>query len=151
MYKTAALVFIVQNVKNNMKNILTLLLFSCLVFSCLHKVSKQDGNFGFDVSQEFVQGSEDIPLLEGMEKIADDSSLGFDSNAGSVINSTYGTKIGLKKTKEFYLKILPKMGWVITSNSHDCAEFKRENEKLEVILEDEGGVHMVRFFISSGI
>ncbi len=133
-----------------MKNILILILFSCLAFSCLQKISKQDSNFDFKPSEEFVQGSEDIPLLQGMEKISGDS-LGFDSNSGSIINSGYSTKISLNKTKNFYLKTLPQMGWKIKKDLENYAEFTRENEKLEIEFENKGGLHLVRFFISSGI
>jgi hypothetical protein len=133
-----------------MKKIIALLLFTCLAFSCLQKTSKQDKTFGFSVSQEFVQGSEDIPLLVGMEKISDDS-LGFDSNSGSVINSSYTSKTSLRKTKDFYLKTLPEMGWEVYKNSHDLTIFKRENEKLEIEFDNKNGLNVVRFFISSAI
>jgi hypothetical protein len=136
--------------KINMKNILTLLLFACLAFSCLQKVSKQDGSSEFAASEEFVQGSEDIPLLRGMEKMPDES-LGFDSNSGSVISSSYKSEVELKKVKNFYLKTLPRMGWNTTSDSNNCIEFTRENEKLEIEFEEQDDVNMVKFFISSGI
>ena len=63
-----------------------------------------------DVSEDFAQGSEDVPLLVGMEKIFDES-VGFDSESGSIMSSSYTSKISLKKIKNFYSKTLVQMGW----------------------------------------
>lgn len=101
-------------------------------------------------SEEFAQGSEDIPLLVGMEKISGDS-LGFDSNSGSIISSSYEVKADFKKVRNFYLETLPQMGWKLVQNGEKSAVFKRDKEKLEIEFIQNGKMKRVNFFISSAI
>lgn len=133
-----------------MKKILLIVFFSFLFASCLQKISQKSEIAEEKVSEEFVQGSEDIPLLAVMEKISEDS-LGFDSDTGSIMSSSYETKSDLKKVKNFYLKTLPQLGWKLTKNSAKKSFFKREKEKLEIEFDDQNGRNVVRFFISSVI
>ncbi len=138
-----------------MKKILILapffLLFSCTYLDQLdQKIQKfvhhEDNEI--KASEEFVQGSEDIPLLVGMEKISD-GALGFDSASGSIITSSYSTNLEQEKVKTFYLKTLPEMGWNITRNAKDSIDFKREKENLEIEFAKEEKLQVVRFFVSS--
>jgi len=157
----AARAFIVQPVKSNMKKIFAILLLSIFTFSC--------ENFSFDkfkksfektvspqeeeevvASEEFAQGSEDVPLIIGMEKISEDS-LGFDSSSGSIVSSTYTTKIKEKDVRDFYLKTLPPMGWKIVKNIQEKIVLKRDRENLEIEFAKENGKNVVRFFISSAL
>lgn len=123
------------------------LLFSCSEMKSFFSTKEQK----LKVTEDFVQGSEDIPLLAGMSKISSES-VGFDSNAGSIISSSYATKSDLKKVKKFYIETLPQMGWkqVKGANKHSIS-FKREKEKLEIDFSDEDGKKIVKFFISSAI
>ncbi|MBU6140763.1 MAG: hypothetical protein KGP29_04300 [Proteobacteria bacterium] len=141
-----------------MKKILILVPFF-LLFSCtyLDHFDKEIQKFvhhdevvaeELKASEEFVQGSEDIPLLVGMEKISDEA-LGFDSASGSIITSSYSTNLEREKIKIFYLKTLPEMGWNITGNAKDSIEFKREKENLEIEFAKEEKLQVVRFFVSS--
>ncbi len=134
-----------------MKKILTLISISFLLFSCgdLKKFLAEEST-GIEASEEFVQGSEDIPLLVGMNKTADET-LGFDSSNGSIIFSSYSTKIDLIQIKNFYLKTLPQMGWSVIKNSENSASFKRENESLEIEFRKEDEKNIVQFFISSAV
>ncbi len=133
-----------------MKKILILITISLLSFSC----SKDF--FSFFKSQEerpsndFVQGSEDIPLIIGMKKLPDES-VGFDSDAGSIISSSYETKDNLSNVREFYLKTLPKLGWKVNKKNRAKVIFSRENEKLEIEFNKEKKSHVVRFFISTAL
>lgn len=127
------------------------LLFSCSYLDQLDKeiqkfVHREKG--GPAVSEEFVQGSEDIPLLLGMEKISD-GALGFDSAAGSIISSSYSTDLTKNQIKDFYLQTLPQMGWTITRNAEDVIDSKRDKEKLEIEFATEEKAQVVRFFVSS--
>jgi hypothetical protein len=90
-------------------------------------------NIKIEVSQDFVQGSEDVPLLVGMEKIFEES-LGFDSASGSIMSSSYETEISAEKIESFYQKTLPQMGWKIKKTDSRNLVFKRENENLEIEL-----------------
>lgn len=100
------------------------------------------------VSEEFVSGSEDIPLLVGMQKFSD-GALGFDSAVGSIISSSYSSNLDKNEVKIFYLKTLPQMGWSVVRNSIDSAKFKRDKEDLEIEFAEENGAKVVRFFYSS--
>lgn len=138
-----------------MKKILLLIPFF-LLFSCadLQKLERKFQQLihkpveGPQASEEFVQGSEDIPLLVGMEKIFD-GALGFDSASGSIIASSYSTNLEQKQIKIFYLKTLPEMGWNIAQNTENSIKFKREKEDLEIEFAEEEKMQVVRFFISS--
>ena len=132
-----------------MKKFLTLILISTLVFSCTKKSSKDDKVFHYKALEEFVQGSEDIPLIAGMHRILEDV-VGFDTNSGSIINSSYSTKLDLEKIKEFYLKTLPTMGWIVVKQSDSKLNFKREKEKLEIYFKkNKKASNVVKFFLSS--
>lgn len=100
------------------------------------------------VSEEFVQGSEDIPLLQGMEKTFDEG-LGFDSTNGSIMSSVYEAKISSEDIKNFYVKTLPQMGWKIKKKEGSKISFKREKESLEIEFFNQNEKNLIRFFISS--
>ena len=101
-----------------------------------------------DVSEDFVQGSEDIPLLVKMDKMFDES-LGFDSASGSIMSSSYESKVDLEKVKSFYEKTLPQMGWKLVKSDVKNSAFEREKEKLEIEFSNQEKKKVVKFFISS--
>lgn len=135
-----------------MKKFLTLFSLSLLLFSCTklqfpsQPIPAQPESLR--ASEDFVQGSEDIPLLVGMEKISEDS-LGFDSDSGSIMSSSYATKIDLERVKNFYRKTLPHMGWRVVKSNLGKLKFRREKEKLEIDFVKQNDKEVVRFFISS--
>ncbi|MBM3580226.1 MAG: hypothetical protein FJX34_05590 [Alphaproteobacteria bacterium] len=126
-----------------------LFLFSCgeLEKKFHHLVVQQNEKSALLASEEFVQGSEDIPLPVGMEKILDDS-VGFDSESGSIISSSYSTTASLEQVRKFYLTTLPQMGWSLTSSEHNSLNFQRDKEKLEIELATETKENIVKFLIS---
>jgi hypothetical protein len=141
----------VINVKNKiMQKILSLLLISFLTFSCTNTFHNSENFAEEKVSSDFVQGSEDVPLLVGMEKISDDS-LGFDSPAGSIMASSYETKSDLERIKNFYQKTLPQMGWDLKKSDIAKLKFERDKEKLEIEFVNQNGQDLVRFFLSSAL
>ena len=133
-----------------MKKILTLISLSFLLFSCAETFAPKVAIVQLKISEDFVQGSEDIPLLVGMEKISGDS-VGFDSSSGSIMASSYAVKEDLKIIKGFYIKILPTMGWRFISQSETKLVLKRENEKLEIEFIKQRKVNILKFFISSAL
>jgi hypothetical protein len=137
-----------------MKKILTLIPLTFLIFSCVktlkNTVSQKKEPVEIRVSEDFIQGSEDIPLLLGMNKIFDDS-LGFDSSSGSIMTSSYETQIDLERVKNFYHKTLPQMGWKLVLSDIGKSKFKREKEKLEIDFVNQNGKNIVRFFLSSAV
>lgn len=132
-----------------MKKILVLISSFFLIFSCadLFKTKTPEPK----ASPDFVQGSEDIPLLAGMEKISDDDTIGFDSSSGSIISSSYTTDLNKRQIRNFYIQTLPQLGWEVIKNLENNLSFKRENENLEIEFTDENDKKMVKFFISSAL
>lgn len=146
-----------------MKKFLPLFALLFLVFSCNRteiktpqnpvyaEIPSNGGAFEkMSISQDFVQGSEDIPLLEQMEKIFDEG-LGFDSASGSIMSSSYKSKVALEKVKSFYAKTLPQMGWKLIKSDKKKSVFEREKEKLEIEFMTQEKQKIVRFFISSNL
>ena len=142
--------FFVLNVKSDfMKKILFCFLLFC-TSSCLKKqpeISLQSEE-KTQPSNEFVQGSEDIPLLKGMEKSSEET-FGFDSRSGSILTSEYVTKNSFKAVKKFYSQTLPQMGWKLHATADHQITFKREKEKLEIEFKQNGKQNKVKFFYSS--
>ncbi len=103
-----------------------------------------------EASTDFVQGSEDIPLLKGMEKIFDES-LGFDSPSGSIMSSSYESNMPLENIKKFYGKTLPQMGWNLKKTEPSKLSFKREKENLEIEFIKQDKKNIIKFFISSSL
>lgn len=97
-----------------------------------------------------MQGSEDIPLPVGMEKILGDS-VGFDSESGSIISSSYSTTASLEQVRKFYLTTLLQMGWSLTGSGQNSLNFQRDKEKLEIELATEDKQNIVKFLISSAL
>lgn len=143
-----------------MKKICALLLLTFLFSCCLVKkfdnpvkpieTPIKEESAKIEVSHDFAQGSEDVPLLVGMEKIFEES-LGFDSSSGSIMSSSYETKIGSEEIKSFYQKTLPQMGWKMKKTITKKLVFKRENESLEIEIFKKSNKTIVKFFISSAV
>lgn len=149
-----AQLFIATIVKNNclvkMKNFLKIAVILSLttLFSCSKEESTTTSHKSeHEISQDFVQGSEDIPLLISMEKIQDEG-LGFDSPSGSIMTSSYESTLSKTKIAKFYTKTLPQMGWTLDSSESDTLKFTRENEELEIDLSTQDHKTVIRFLIS---
>lgn len=87
------------------------------------------------VAGAFVEGMEDIPLLEGLEQITkDDISFG---NEEARLVEAYVTsrKIKFKQVERFYCETLPQLGWNYQGNRGDNLLFYRDGENLEVVKE----------------
>ena len=125
-----------------------LILLSFFLFSCQHQVV--EGKVKYEVSEDFVHGSEDIPLLLEMERVLE-SSLGFDTESGSIIRSDYIISAGLEHAREFYIEILPQMGWSLENEIIEKIIFQRDNETLEIEFVNFNGEDTVKFFLSSSL
>ncbi len=117
-----------------------LLLSFFLIFSCAEKSSL------VKITEDFVQGSEDIPLLFGMEKIPTET-LGFDTASGSILTSSYKMKNDISAAREFYSQTLPQMGWEVIENKSGKLILKREKDRLEIEFDQKNKI--AKFLISS--
>lgn len=84
----------------------------------------------------FVAGTNDVPLYEGLEKINNNSNnFDFDSNSGSIISSSYYTNGNLENIQKFYYQSLIQMGWKMIHRNFHQMQFKREGENLTIDFE----------------
>lgn len=98
---------------------------------------------------EFVEGTDDIPLADGMQKIDGEENLNFDLPSGNIIAISYRSDSRLNEIKDFYIDTLPQMGWVSVDNdiaNNSKINFKRDGEKLEIEFVKEKGGNMVKFY-----
>ena len=98
--------------------------------------------------QQFVNQNTDLPLMEGLSQI-DEDSVGFDGETGSIVSVSYESKIVFSEVQKFYLETLPQMGWKLSSNENDKLIFNREKDKVEIEFYDDDSKNIVKFFISS--
>ncbi|MBL6665348.1 MAG: hypothetical protein ISQ34_05855 [Rickettsiales bacterium] len=126
---------------------IAVLLSLVTLFSCSKESSTTSQNLEHEISQDFVQGSEDIPLLISMDKIQDEG-LGFDSPSGSIMTSSYQSTLTQSKITKFYKKTLPQMGWTVVSSDSNTLKFTRENEELEINFSNQDHKTVIRFLIS---
>lgn len=84
---------------------------------------------------EFVEGMEDVPLLEGMEQITkEDFSFGNEETR-LVESYLVARKINFAKVADFYTGSLPQLGWIYQGNRGNNLLFYRDGETLEIIKE----------------
>jgi imidazoleglycerol phosphate synthase glutamine amidotransferase subunit HisH len=98
--------------------------------------------------KQYVLGSSDIPLIDGLELMEEDST-SFDTMSGDIVISKYKGNFKLKLIKDFYLETLPQLGWRVVDVKKDKISFKREKDKLEIKFDYASKGLYVRFFISS--
>ena len=91
-------------------------------------------------NENFVNGTQDIPLFKGMQNV-EDSLVVFDKSNGRIVLTETEGEIELKKVKEFYHHILPNLGWV--KNQRD--QYFREGESLEISFTEINGKVIARF------
>lgn len=111
-------------------------------------------NNNFISNTEFVEGSQDIPLAQGLTKIGE-NAFSFDSTSGNIISISYKSTKDLEEIKDFYLKTLPQIGWQEVkynkATSINSIDFKRNNEKLEIEFISEEKKNLVKFFAELGV
>lgn len=118
------------------------------------KVLDEELNVKKKEKQEYVTGSNDIPLFKGLKQI-DDNNANFDTMVGSITISSYlGKNSDLEKIANFYQGSLPQLGWKLENNSKDNMKlsYKRIDENLEISFERKNKDELlVKFFISSSM
>lgn len=141
--------------KGNMKKFLTIILSVFFISSCIqneiNEMSSPKATGDEITATNFVRGSEDIPLVDGLELI-DDENINFDSKSGSIASVDYKSGFDPEAVQAFYIRTLPQMGWKLSKNDQNHSLFTRDEEKLEIDFiesDDEGEDDLVRFAMSS--
>ncbi len=81
----------------------------------------------------FVEGFEDIPLMDGLKQISSQDFSFHNEETGyteAMLGATKRYKFA--DVKEFYGDILPKFGWNPITSESNRAVFHRENDILEI-------------------
>lgn len=98
----------------------------------------------------FIEGLEDVPVLEGMTQIPSDS-ISFGNEESRLVEAVLtSNKVGFKKVEKFYQDTLPQMGWTYQGKRDNTLIFEREGEVIEISRESIKPL-MVRITVKSKI
>lgn len=83
----------------------------------------------------FIDGLEDVPLMNGVTQIQKDT-ISFGNEESRFVEAYLtSSKIGFKAIENFYVKTLPQLGWNYQGKDGNILLFYRENEMLEIVRE----------------
>ena len=83
----------------------------------------------------FIEGLEDVPLMDGISQIQKDT-ISFGNEESRFVEAYLtSSKIGFKSIENFYIKTLPQLGWTYQGKDANTLLFYRENEMLEIVKE----------------
>lgn len=85
----------------------------------------------------FIEGLEDVPLMNGMEQLPNDNISFGNEDSRLVETLLTSNKYGFKKTAAFYKNTLPQMGWQYQGMRGQTLVFEREGEVLELSKESD--------------
>ena len=92
---------------------------------------------------EFVDGTEDVPLMQGLVTIAG-KSLAFDKPEGRIVEAAAHGALARAKVKEFYGATLPQLGWRAAGSD----AWQRDGEVLRIDFTGRDGNLTVGFTLS---
>ena len=130
--------FIARLVKDDFhKMLITIIVFIALYFFYVNKANSED----------FLDCIEDIPLVNKLYE-KKDSCFYFDSDEGRVANVEAVGSVRQDTILNFYLDVLPQLGWKInTDDSYDnVIKFNRGKELLNVLVHENNKKSLVIFF-----
>ena len=85
----------------------------------------------------FIEGLEDVPIMEGMKQIPNDT-LSFGNEESRLIEVILeGKKVAFGKVGNFYKTTLPQMGWIYQGKRGKTFVFEREGEVMDIAKESE--------------
>lgn len=125
---------------------------SCSALQGINIIVKKDES----ETQNFLQGSNDIPIMTELKKAPDEQPIGFDSSSGSIISSSYFTNLSLEQIADFYNKTLPQLGWIKNkTNSNvfgqNILAFKREKQNLAIEFFQKSPFNIVKFLVTNQV
>jgi hypothetical protein len=94
-------------------------------------------------ADDFVAGTEDVPLMPGLAPVAG-SSLIFDKPQGRIVEAQAAGKLSRGAVHAFYGKTLPELGW----KPAGANAWEREGERLLIDVKEHGGGLTVGFTLS---
>ncbi len=94
-------------------------------------------------AEEFVAGTEDVPLMPGLIFVAG-SELVFDKPEGRIVEAQAQGALSRAKVQAFYAASLPQLGWKKIGADH----WQRDAERLKLDFRGQDGHLTVGFTIS---
>lgn len=105
--------------------------------------------YSFQAKAAFIEGLEDVPVMEGLKQIPSDS-LSFGNEESRLVEAMLtSTKVGFK-VENFYKSTLPQLGWTYQGKRDNTLVFEREGEVIEISREGDKPL-MVRLTVKSKI
>jgi hypothetical protein len=93
----------------------------------------------------FVPGTEDLPLMPGLEPVAG-SAVVFDKPEGRIVESAADGAVTRYAVTRFYVQTLPQLGWQHVAGT--AAAWTRGSERLTLDFQGRDGDLTVGFMIA---
>ncbi len=90
-------------------------------------------------AQQFVPGTEDVPLMRELSPVKD-SDIVFDKPEGRIIEASARGKVTKAAVRSFYASTLPQLGWRVSGDA-----WTRETETLHLDFAGRDGDLWVTF------
>lgn len=102
----------------------------------------------FAAETRFFSELNDIPVMQGLYELPEETIV-FDKPEGRIVASAaVAENLQAAQIIDFYLDILPRLGWVRQHGGPGAASFTRQGEKLVLALELRAGLNIVHFNLS---
>lgn len=96
----------------------------------------------------FFSELNDIPVMPGLYELADEAVV-FDKPEGRIVQAAaVAENLQASEIINFYLDILPRLGWVRQHGGPGAASFTRQGERLVIALDLRAGLNIVYFNLS---
>jgi len=83
-------------------------------------------------AEDFIPGTEDVPLADSLTIISGEEDVSFDTPAGQIlIVEAAADSVSADSVLSFYQRTLPALGWRQT----DAHSFEREAETLNIVVQ----------------
>lgn len=106
--------------------------------------------FSFNVRAAFIEGLEDVPVMEGMTQLPNDS-IAFGNEESRLVEAILESESSsFSKVENFYRSTLPQMGWIYQGKRGDTLVFEREGEVIDITKESSKPLR-VRITVKSKI
>ena len=96
----------------------------------------------------FFSELSDVPVMPGLYELTRETVV-FDKPEGRIVEcAAVAEKAQLSEIIDFYVDILPRLGWTRLGGENAAASFLRDGEKLSLRLDRRAGLNIVHFSLS---
>lgn len=91
--------------------------------------------FSLNAWAAFIEGLEDVPVMEGLSQLPNDS-ISFGNEESRLVEAILTSEsANFRKVQQFYQTTLPQMGWIYQGKRGNTLVFEREGEVIEITRE----------------